>query len=105
MFSTHERFHERATTMLTPDVPVPILLRWLSLMIIMGVEPQYLNQPPRSRPPSRLLFTSTTAHHHTSATQLLDMLQTSSARSRVQHLANAPFKNITHHTRKNKEQT
>ncbi len=39
MFSTHERFHELATTMLTPDVPIPILLQWLSVMILMGVEP------------------------------------------------------------------
>jgi hypothetical protein len=54
---------------------------------IICIEPQYLNQPPRSRPPSRFLFTSTTAHHHTLATQPPDMLHTSSAKSRVQHLA------------------
>lgn len=37
MFSTHERFHKLATTMLTPAVPVPILLQGLSVMILMGV--------------------------------------------------------------------
>ncbi len=37
MFSTHERFHKLPTTMLTPAVPVPILLQGLSVMILMGV--------------------------------------------------------------------
>jgi hypothetical protein len=37
MFSTHERFHKLSTTMLTPAVPVPILLQGLSVMILMGV--------------------------------------------------------------------
>jgi hypothetical protein len=47
------------------------------------------------------LFTSTPAHHHTSATQPPDMLHTSSAKSRVQNLA----KKSTHHTRESEGHT
>jgi len=68
---------------------------------IICIEPQYLNQPPCPRPPSRLLI----HQHNGSPPQVSNPAAGYASHILSEIPCSTPCKNSTHHTRKSKGQT